>query len=244
MHITNFSAIKELTPFVISLVLLLGVIAALFHLVIPYDIRLWNQWSELPKKELDNEFLQTKEQYLSKLSQTELVSFINTLERILPSQKDVFAVINGVEGLAAKTGSKIGNFSFTPGLISTASSIKSGDNTMGGLAKNSFTLSLLAPKSAIHMILKELYEMTPFFSVPSIKMLFHASGQVDLEIDLETYTQPSLSLFGDVTTKVPELGPADKTLLGDLGKWQTFSGISPDAFVATTSGRRTNLFSF
>lgn len=192
-----------------------------------------NRAIESSEEELER--LTEKREFLQSLSSAELTNYRDSLERVLPSQKPVFTLLDSFRVLAEEQNVLIGDYSLSPGLLAAQRATSSASTRRqdaavepGTRAKLDFTIDVDGRLEDVLRFLETFETLAPIITVDAIDI----SGEVTRE-DGDTDITATVTLamnysYPPVTGASPDrqlqaLSPAERETLVAIDEYSTYA---------------------
>ncbi|OGY18328.1 MAG: hypothetical protein A2900_04435 [Candidatus Chisholmbacteria bacterium RIFCSPLOWO2_01_FULL_50_28] len=190
------------------LITLVVVSALLVFVIIPTFRNLTLLRSEISRRKEIQRGLEMKIEILRGLDEARLLEQVETLEKAIPSRKDVFLLLTSLNGLASQTGVALGSFSLSPGSLATGAATGSATSqpdrpaeTGSGRAAASSQLAsievgieVLGPFEGVQMFLSGLEHVVPLMRLTSVDL-----APATLETPVFASTSSAFPLVSDIT---------------------------------------------
>lgn len=234
--------VKQFLPLLSSVFIIVTVLLVTSTVIVSRLQDIISRWNDLPSQEEKLKTLKKNAETLTQLTDKDLIFDLSTLERVLPAEKDVFAVIGGIETIARQTNGQIDSFAFTPGFISTPSAAETNDKI--DAETNSFSVTIIMPGNQLVPSLKLFYSVAPLFTLSEVTGSYYSNSEANVAYKITTYIQSLPRSFGTATSDLQPLTSEKRQIISELSKWQTPADTILEYPISTSSGRRKNLFSF
>lgn len=198
--------------------------------------------SELSKNESKLTQLDGKVKDLSSFKETEIRSRVETLSKVLPSDKSVPGLLSGLERMAAEASAAVETFSIAPGKISTpsgqasfsalASSVQapqlpSTPETSGLPLSIDFDLSLQGNFEGLRTFLTSLSNSARILGVKSVNFsgqgVSSSSDSLSTLISLKAYYLPYPTSLGAFSEPAPKLTSSEEKIYEKAASFKLYS---------------------
>lgn len=175
---------------------------------------------DLKSKELET--LTTKVSILSQLDPDILQTRVSTLDKALPTRKDILMYLTTIDGLSRQLGLSFGGISLTPGQISEATdSAKVVSKSSGGLQRLETEIKMRGGQVNIYKFLRLIEQVLPLMEIRDIKISVLGDDQYSLVLTLAMLWAESSS--GDIKGSVTLFGDTEDKYFNQLAEYQSFN---------------------
>lgn len=226
------------TVWAMPVVIGIGILFATIFVLAPQFKQLLADNEAIKVAEADLEKLVDKRTFLQGLSVSKLETQRESLERVLPSEKPVFTLIESFKILAEQEEVVIGDYSLSPGLLekknaSAAASNRNfnqADASPGTRAYLSFDLSVDGTLDKVLSFLTSFETLAPLITVDAISI----NGEVERDNnDIEVSTEITMAMnFSmppvtdpDISKSLPKITESDESVITKIDEFDTYSDL-------------------
>ena len=174
--------------------------------------------------------LTEKADKLGGINQQDLRSKLGTLEKALPSDKDISGLIVGIERIAAESGVAIKSSQLAPGEVSTTSA------ALSSPSETELQVTVAGDFGRVSTFLSRLNNSARVLGIREITLTSatQAGGQLSVTIKTTAFFLPLAEVKWQVTDALPEITSADEAIISKIAAYPVYS-VAP--VIATTAGK-------
>ena len=169
--------------------------------------------------------LKKKSGELLALDDQDLISRVETIERIFPSKKPVLNLIASVSSLSEDKGVSFQGIELTPGLISGGAPVAT---ESGSREEFSISFGVIGVLDKVFLFMRSLEKTTPVMKIDSFVIDLVSGETVEVTFDVTVYFQKPPKTIGKVDLPLPVLADMD-SVFAQLEEFKIVKEIKPVA---------------
>lgn len=223
----NFISTKRITELKLFL-LPSAIITVVLILTALFLVPKFSETQEiLVKTDNDKRQLETLEKKSKKLTELGASSLFSDYERvsfILPSEKNIPAIISALSELEATNNVLIEGIRLTPGFLNSKEDQSS--DQAGGVGILDFSISVTGSKNSVLAFIEQIQNSGPFFRINAIGIQ-DSGGSFVAVLGVSTYYQPLPQSLGKIDSRLTELSASQKITLNEISRFKLLQGLPP-----------------
>lgn len=210
--------LNKYKDYIITLISVAATCGIILFVISPTLTLLLGEYDKLKSDQEELAVLTEKANKLASLNEAETRSLLSISTLALPSEKESFGIVSGLERLAATSGAKLDSFTWSPGVITTSSGVikvDSDERTLGHFVVTSpFIVTMSGSQNAIYDFIDLAYRSLRIMGVETVSL-----GDGEMTIKMTTYYQKLKSNLGGVAVPLEDLTTADRQVIEKISKF-------------------------
>ena len=231
---------RKLFPIIFSCGVILIVIIVTIVVLLPESAKTMDRLADIETKKKRDLSLSEKARFLTTVSPADLQKDYMTLETLVPSQTDVTAITQSVEGIARQNNAILASIN-----LQSATMTKGSDVPAGAPTTLSMETVYSGQQQTMVKILESFYTSSPLFTIDNVKITNTSSGLSRLQVVAVSHFAMPPQTLGAADKPLKQLTAAQKLIIQGAAAYNHYEAIDLpiDGTASGSSIQRKNLFS-
>lgn len=233
---------RRFLPIFLSIAVILTVLGLTFFVLVPEVYETYYRISDIEANKKKDKSLSEKAHFLTTVSARDLQRDYQILETLVPSQADITAVTQTIEGIALQNNAVLGSIRLEPASLASVSGTAVTNDKPTTL---SLQLIYSGQQQTMIKILDDFYATSPLFSIESAKITNTSSGLSRMQVDVITHFVTPPQTLGSPDKPLKQFTEAQKLIIKGISSYHKYDALTiPIDTIATGSSvQRKTLFS-